>query len=74
MLQRLAIFVALLAALQAAQPASAQNDTLQYTEKFLRSKIGYHMKHMSENMVAAMSGALKHQPETAKQQASSCWC
>lgn len=72
MRQALAISVALLAALlQGGQLASAQNDTLQtlqYTEKFLSSKIGYNMMHISENMKAAMSGALKHMPPQSAQQ------
>ena len=70
MLRRLAIFTALLAAVHASQLAGSQtvNDTLQYTEKFLRSKIGYHMMHISDNMKAAVSGALKHRAATEKQQ------
>jgi hypothetical protein len=43
-------------------------DTLQFTEKFLNSRIGYNLKHISENMNAAMGGQLKHLPVQAPKQ------
>lgn len=68
MLRQAAIFVMLLAA--HASMASAQNvsDTLQYTEKFLFSKISSEMLHINDNIKAAMSGRLKHQAPTSPQQ------
>lgn len=61
--------VALLAVSQASSLAIAQNakDTLQYTERFWSSKIGYQMMHINDNMKAAMSGALKQQPPQSPQ-------
>ena len=73
MASRQAIFclVALLAFTHArlahAQPS---NDTLQFTEKWLNSKIGYSMQHVSDNMKKAMAGALKQTAEQAKQKVS----
>lgn len=56
--------LALLALSHASNSAHAQavNDTLQFTEKWLSSKIGYNMMHISDNMKKAMSGALKQLP------------
>ncbi len=63
---RHAIFclVALLALAHASTAAHAQpvNDTLQFTDKFLSSRIAYNMKHLSDNVKKAMSGALKQTP------------
>lgn len=42
--------------------AQAANGTLQFTEKWLSSRIGYNMMHISDNMKKAMSGGLKQTP------------
>lgn len=54
----------LLGAIMSAHQTDAL-EPLQYTEKFLFSKISYNMLHLTDNMKAAMSGQLKHEPESA---------
>jgi hypothetical protein len=66
MARRHAIFclVAVVALAHTSNLASAQaaNGTLQFTEKWLSSRIGYNMMHISDNMKKAMSGSLKQTP------------
>jgi hypothetical protein len=75
-LQRPGIFclIVLLAVSHASNRANAEDadDTLQYTEKFLTSKIGHQMMHIDENMKAAMSGALKPQAVQSPKKVRSC--
>lgn len=63
-LQRHAIFcmLALLACAGSMASSEAENEPLQYTEKFWSSKIGLQMLQINDNMKKAMSGALKQQP------------
>jgi hypothetical protein len=67
-MHRPAIFLAMLLAASLAGHSQAANETLQFTEKFLNSRIGYNLKHISENMQAAMAGQLKHLPVQAPKQ------
>lgn len=67
-MHRPAIFLAMLLAASLAGHAQAADDTLQFTENFLKSRIGYNLKHISENMQAAMAGQLKHLPVQAPKQ------
>lgn len=63
--------MALLLALCSPTCSAQTNDTLEYTEKFLNTKIGNAIKHLPENMAAALAGKLQQQKETAPQQV--CW-